>query len=437
MITEKMPSVVTPICLFNRDNAMDSQLQRESTYFEWSPFGIAPPITANGTGQSNCSSVLSSTELRRLEVLQIPIQNILCVEESSSTDIDNRLLINFYKGRNFLRSLKQDTFGRYYVDILAYIDEIARHAKDISVLRPIPETKQPRGFTEPNNLSFPNCGMKPTSRRRKRENDDSSTELPPITGSIFGGQMAQTGDHPWHVYIENEETGGACGGTLISPTVVLTAAHCIYGSKAENFGVYLGMYDKRTRRAPGVQRRKPSRLITHPKYDPEESISDVGLMILMKKIKITDNVLPICLWNDDSDPNLARVAGTYAMAVGFGLVDNHTRTDDLQEVLLPIRTHKECYLSSRSFFGKYLRPGDNFCAGYTNGRTTCNGDNGGSLSIEKDGRWFIRGFGMSKTVKFKGEERSLCHPNQYSLFADVASYVDWIVENTPDISFRN
>ena len=74
------------------------------------------------------------------------------------------------------------------------------------------------------------------------------------------------------------------------------------------------------------------------------------------------------------------------------------------------------------------------------GTTTCNGDSGGSLSVEKDGRWFIRGmvsFGVPKKVKFEGEERSLCHPNQYSLFADVASYVDWIVENTPDISFRN
>ncbi|XP_065335036.1 CLIP domain-containing serine protease B15-like [Cloeon dipterum] len=434
-ITEKMRSeAVTPICLFNRDNVMDLQLQRESPYFEWSPLWVSP-IRTNVTGQSNCSRILCSTGLEDLKFDQIPIQNILCFKENDIFDYYN--LINFYKGRYFLRGLKYSREEGVYIDILPYIDEIARHAKDISALRPIPQTKQPRGFNARDNLSFPNCGRKRTSKRQKRGNHDSS--LQPGT-QILGGKKAQRGEHPWHAYIENEETGATCGGTVISPTAVLTAAHCIYGSEAEDFIVYLGMYDKRQGTAPGVQTRKVSSLIVHPKYDSKEFNSDVGLMILNKKINITDHVRPICLWNDDSDSNLNRVAGTEAMAVGFGLVDNHTRTDILQEARLPIRGHKECYLSSRRFFGKFLVPGDNFCAGYMNGTTTCNGDSGGSLSVEKNGRWFIRGivsFGISKMVEFEGEERSLCHPNQYSLFVDVASYVDWIVENTPEISFRN
>ncbi|XP_065346859.1 uncharacterized protein LOC135944075 isoform X2 [Cloeon dipterum] len=435
LITEKMPSVVAPFCLFNRDNAMDSQLQRESTYFQWTPWNDTLFRSISVRSQSNCSRILNRAELRDLKRSKIPIQNILCVEE---TDYESDFLINFYKGRFFLRGFKYYSNHRFYIDILPYIDEIAMHAKGISALRPIPKTKQPRGFSVPGNLSFQNCGRKPTSTRRKRENDDSSTELPP-TSHIFGGQMAQTGDHPWHVYIKNEETGGACGGTLISPTVVLTAAHCIYGSKAEDFRVFVGMYHKIHRTSSGVQRRKLSSMITHPKYDPSEFISDIGLMILSKKVEISDNVRPICLWNDDSDSNLARVAGTKAMAVGFGLADNYTLPDELQEARLPIRGHKECYLSNRRFFGKYLRPGDNFCAGYTNGTTTCNGDSGGSLSVEKDGRWFIRGivsFGTSKKVEFGGNETLLCDPNQYTLFADIARSIDWIVPNTPEISFR-
>ncbi|CAB3379105.1 Hypothetical predicted protein [Cloeon dipterum] len=379
--------------------------------------------------------VLSSEEMSTMKLHKISIQSILCVEK---TKRDYRYLINLNKGRYFLRGFKYLSVNRYYFDILPHIDQVARNAKDISALLLIPETKQPRGFTTaPENLSFPNCGRKPTPARRKRGNDDSSEVLPP-TSLIFGGHMAQKAGYPWHVYIENEVTGQICGGTLISPTAVLTAAHCIYGSEAEDFIVSVGMYDKRKRRAPGVQRREPSRLIVHPKYDSKNFISDVGLMILKTKIQITNTVRPICLWNFDSDANLDRVSGTEAMAVGFGLVDNHTRTDELQEVRLPIRGHKECYLSKRNFFGKYLRPGDNFCAGFMNGTTVCNGDSGGSLSVEKNGRWFIRGivsFGMAKNVMFEGEERSFCHPNHYSLFADVASYVDWIVEKSRLNSF--
>ncbi|XP_065335192.1 uncharacterized protein LOC135936344 [Cloeon dipterum] len=435
LITETMPSVISPVCLFNRDNAMDSQFQRESPYFEWSAWNDNPPIPKNVTGQSNCKTVLSSYDWSYLDNYDIPIQNVLCVKSGRYHDY----LINFYKGRYFLRGVQYYRTEHFYTDILPYIDEIARHARDISVLRPIPPTKPPRGFKNPGNVSFPNCGWKQTSTRIRRGNEGSSEDFQP-SKLIFGGNVAHIRSHPWHASIENEVTGQTCGGTLISLRAVLTAAHCLHGAKAKDFRVTVGMDDKRKRRAPGVQTRKVRSLIMHPKYDPAELNSDVALMILKKKFNITDDVRPICLWNDDSDSNLARVAETEAMAVGFGLVDNHTRTDILQEARLPIRGHKECYLSSRRFFGKYLRPGDNFCAGFTNGTTVCNGDSGGSLSVKKDGRWFIRGivsFGMSKKVMFEGEERSFCHPNQYALFADVASYVDWIVGNTPEISFRN
>ncbi|CAB3376978.1 Hypothetical predicted protein [Cloeon dipterum] len=127
------------------------------------------------------------------------------------------------------------------------------------------------------------------------------------------------------------------------------------------------------------------------------------------------------------------------MAVGFGILDDYSLPDSLQEARLPIRSNKECFSSDRSFFGKYLRPGDNFCAGYTNGTSACVGDSGGGLSVEKGGRWFIRGivsFGRARRVNFNGSVQTVCNPNSYSFFADVASYLNWIVQNTPDIFIK-
>ncbi|XP_065337061.1 coagulation factor X-like [Cloeon dipterum] len=70
---------------------------------------------------------------------------------------------------------------------------------------------------------------------------DSEPNL--IFGMFSGTDVLSAKKQPWHAYIENEVTGATCGGTLISPTAVLTAAHCIHGSEADDFIVIVGMYD--------------------------------------------------------------------------------------------------------------------------------------------------------------------------------------------------
>lgn len=71
-------------------------------------------------------------------------------------------------------------------------------------------------------------------------------------------------------------------------------------------------------------------------------------------------------------------------------------------------------------------PGENFCAGYTNGTSTCQGDSGGGIAIKVNGRWFLRGI-VSFGVTRKGYV--FCNPNTYSVFLDVAHYLEWIENN--------
>lgn len=50
---------------------------------------------------------------------------------------------------------------------------------------------------------------------------------------IINGQLAQPNQLPWHAVIEGTHQNGNrtfCGGAIISPTFVLTAAHCIFGT---------------------------------------------------------------------------------------------------------------------------------------------------------------------------------------------------------------
>ncbi|XP_065334847.1 complement factor B-like [Cloeon dipterum] len=431
--TEEMPTQVTPLCLFNRDNAID--LKRNSPYFEWKLWlrgGYADRTQKNVTSQSECLTNQTENQLEILKEQHIPTKNILCLKDHDEGS--SNILVNLYKGRYFLRGTKFGT-GNLYIDILPYIYEIASNAEDISALHSIPQSIPRKRFQSPDDkLSFPNCGIKRRTRRTKRDLDDDS----PVP-LIVNGSDAEEKRHPWHafIYIENSDsTSSQCGGTLISPRAVLTAAHCINGTEATDIEVTVGMYNK-INRTSGDQNRTPSRLLVHPDYNSNLHY-DIGLMIFDEPFKITDKVHPICLWNNGS--NLDHIAGRFAVAVGFGFIADYSLPDDLQEAQLPIKSHKDCYLTSdRKFYGKYLWPGDNFCAGYLNGTSTCNGDSGGSLSLKRLGRWYIRGivsFGYPKIASIEGNPTKVCHPQYYSLFTDVASYINWIVDNTPDISFK-
>ncbi|XP_065336867.1 coagulation factor IX-like isoform X1 [Cloeon dipterum] len=450
-ISEKMPKNIRPICLFNRGQEMDLANLVYSPYFKmrWifefsdeedlsdlrdklDPLNIVP--------HDICFKQSTEWEQRFGDLLQHS-QRFLCVDDPEH--YNDGILVNFHSGRYFLRgfsvpSISESVEHSLYLDILPQIDWIGQHAEGIFVLPAIPPSKPCRGFKNPNNLSFRNYGKKPKIRK-KRDDDDYSNEDEDVdaSGYILNGYNAEH-VHPWHAYVENTATGELCGGTLISMRTVLTAAHCIYGRRANQFRVSIGMYDKTIRNDSTVQKRRPSQLICHPGYKDKQFKHDVGLMIFDKSFILNKNVRQICLWNEDS--SLSLVAKRLGVVVGYGLKENDNVPKKLQEAKLPIRSHKECYQQHRKFFAKYLYPGDNFCAGYANGTGTCKGDSGGSLAVEKNGRWFVRGivsFGITKKVLVDNEEESFCMPNRYSLFVDVASYMDWIVENTPDVSFKD
>jgi secreted trypsin-like serine protease len=57
--------------------------------------------------------------------------------------------------------------------------------------------------------------------------------------------------------------------------------------------------------------------------------------------------------------------------------------------------------------------------------------------IEKEGTWFIRGIvslGVQKPIKNDwDEEFSTCNEIYPSLYTDLASYIEWITKNVPEI----
>ena len=55
--------------------------------------------------------------------------------------------------------------------------------------------------------------------------------MPQVQGSrVIAGQNATKGSWPWQILLRYNGKE-MCGGTLVSPNVVITAAHCIDGKE--------------------------------------------------------------------------------------------------------------------------------------------------------------------------------------------------------------
>jgi V8-like Glu-specific endopeptidase len=58
--------------------------------------------------------------------------------------------------------------------------------------------------------------------------DNNINEAEEISPRIAGGQNAVQGRYPYYVALRDKNDKFRCGGSLIAPNIVLTAAHCQY-----------------------------------------------------------------------------------------------------------------------------------------------------------------------------------------------------------------
>ncbi|MBT8422157.1 MAG: serine protease [Gammaproteobacteria bacterium] len=77
--------------------------------------------------------------------------------------------------------------------------------------------------------------------------------------------------YPWAVTVVNAANGGICGGVLVAPRWVLTAAHCSWGRRY----VLAGNVDRSKARRVEVERT-----IRHPKFSLDALQNDAALLYL-------------------------------------------------------------------------------------------------------------------------------------------------------------
>ena len=107
-----------------------------------------------------------------------------------------------------------------------------------------------------------------SSRRRQLRNKKKKKKKKKKGGGrIVGGQNADQGEWPWQVCIQNSSPSSTgfcnCGGVVLSPTLILSAAHC-YGGDGRPWIRYREYNTQTTGDGSVVVRAQDS--VTHENY---------------------------------------------------------------------------------------------------------------------------------------------------------------------------
>ncbi|XP_043191793.1 venom protease-like [Amphibalanus amphitrite] len=262
--------------------------------------------------------------------------------------------------------------------------------------------------------------LKRASRQDPFSSIDCGRPTPRLSSRIVGGRDAVAGDWPWVVLLGTgppDDPRWFCGGTLIAPSVVLTAAHCVVSHSAEKLLVRLGEHDL-TRDDDGRHETVPVATVeVHPLYRGPHN--DIALLLLREPVVLRRRVRPACL-----PPPGAVFVGVEATVTGWGQLEYHGETPPvLQQATLRVIPAKDCEKAFRKLerFRDGFRRTSKVCAESAGSepRDACTGDSGGPLVARgADGRYRVIG------VVSGGE--GCASPNRPGVYTRVSKYVRWI-----------
>ncbi|XP_073670711.1 transmembrane protease serine 3-like [Paramisgurnus dabryanus] len=227
---------------------------------------------------------------------------------------------------------------------------------------------------------------------------------PAVRNRIVGGNISSLGQVPWQVslYYQNQHI---CGGSIISDSWILTAAHCVYGfAQPALWAVHAGILDQPV---SGLGAASVEKIIYNANYKRERLSYDIALIKLKVPLSFNDHLAPICL------PSYGETfeAGQMCVISGWGATtDGGESSISLQTAQVPLISKHKC-----------RRPGLtswNICAGYLQGGAgTCQGDSGGPLAC-RGSVWTLAGAASNA--------QSCGQKNKPGVYTSITHSLTWI-----------
>jgi len=222
---------------------------------------------------------------------------------------------------------------------------------------------------------------------------------------IVGGTEAAPGAWPWAAAMTFRTSSGFfqyCGGALIDPYWVLSAAHC---EVEVGDTVILGRHDLRTSAGEEI---RVDRVLTHRDYAAATNDDDISLAHLER----ASGQATIALGPE------APLPGEPVTVIGWGLTsEGGSASDVLRQVSVAVVSQEECSEA-------YALTENMICAGLPlGGRDSCQGDSGGPLMARIGAGWAHVGI-----VSF-GE--GCGRPNAPGVYTRISNYLGWVTACTP------
>lgn len=195
---------------------------------------------------------------------------------------------------------------------------------------------------------------------------------------IVGGSHTTIDRHPWQVYFQGGITSSfkmKCGGSIISPNWVVTAAHCMnYGVKAKYSNIVHGLstLPKDITKVSASNWKDAKQTIRHADYDGLMKVNDIALVETILPITVSQETYPICLPTNTYclEPDTIVTVSGWGTVFSGGPVSSTLKHVDLPMISTPQcdRMHQWVDIDVTMI-----------CAGGKKGEDACQGDSGGPL----------------------------------------------------------